>query len=59
MELGLPMNYVELDQEEMMYLDEGLTFSRGWVSTIIDAVATPFCWYLAPIKFMGKQAASA
>lgn len=30
MELSLPMNYVELNQEEMMYLDGGLSFGRNW-----------------------------
>jgi len=33
MEMVLPNNYVELEQEEMMYLDGGLTMSAAQVRT--------------------------
>lgn len=57
MELELPKKFEELSSNEMMYLDGGISVSRGFVSGAIDMIALSFCWYLAPIKFMGKQAA--
>ena len=36
MELGLPNNYVALEQEEMMYLDGGFSILRWPVATAIN-----------------------
>ncbi len=56
-ELQLPSSFVDIDCEEMEYVDGG--FSRGWVAFAVDAVALAFCPYLAPVKYMGKAAAIA
>lgn len=57
--LAMPSKYATISNEEMEYLDGGVSFSRSWVSVAVDCVAMLFCPYLAPIKFMGKNAAKA
>ena len=59
MEIVLPASYSVIEEEEMMYLDGGISFSRSWVAVPVDVIALSICWYLALIKFMGKQAAAA
>ena len=39
MELVLPKNYVEIEQEEMMYLDGGLSIPKWTVTGTITAMA--------------------
>ena len=48
MELVLPNNYVTLEQEEMMYLDGGLSIHNGVLSFGINAAANATLAY-----FMG------
>ena len=58
MELVLPNNYVEVEEEEMMYLDGGWVY-RGAVAGLIDwgIMLTPAGALCAPIKYMGRSAA--
>ena len=46
MELVLPNNYVALEQEEMMYLDGGLSIHNGvlsfWIKAAVNGVLTYF-----------------
>ena len=64
MELVLPNNYVEIEEEEMMYLDGGYTInmSRSTTAYLIDgALAVITCgfnlWmgYKSLIKYFGKN----
>lgn len=57
--LVMPMNYVELQEDEMMYLDGG-GIPRWTLSFAIDALllATPVGLSAAPLKFLGKEAAA-
>ncbi len=57
--LVMPANYAVVNEEEMTYVDGGWRIKRGWAAGAIDAVAMLICPTLAPIKFMGKQAAKA
>ena len=57
--LQMPTNYVEIDRDEMEYVDGG-----GWVYTapiawVVDgiAMASGAGWILAPIKMYGKKMA--
>lgn len=55
--LVMPKNYAVVNEEEMTYVDGGWRFKRGWAAVGIDIVAMAICPALAPVKFMGKQAA--
>ena len=60
MELVLPNNYVELEQEEMMYLDGGEAY-RGlgaWFQ-ISRMLGTSFGWYVSVGKLAAAAAGSA
>lgn len=56
-ELVMPKNYINVNEEEMTYVDGGYNFSRTWVAVGVDIIALALCPALAPIKAMGKAAA--
>lgn len=60
-ELQLPTIYVDVDRDEMEYVDGGGRVPRWVASTPIDALLlmTPIGVGTAPLKFLGKQAATA
>ena len=60
-ELALPTSYVEVDNEEMEYVDGGGKIPRWAVSAPIDALLllTPIGVATAPLKYLGKKAAAA
>lgn len=57
----MPSRYVEIDREEMTYIEGGYNLDRSWVAFAIDGIAmlTPLGAALAPIKYLGKTAAIA
>ena len=55
-ELRMPLDYVEVDAEEMEYLDGG-AFRTSWAAMALDWAGLLACPYFAPLKYMGKQAA--
>lgn len=64
MELILPNNYIEIEEEEMMYLDGGysINWSRSTTSRVIDvAIAAITCgfsvWmgYRTLVNYFGKK----
>lgn len=57
--LVMPSKYALVSNDEMEYVEGGVSFSRTWVAAAADAVAMLFCPYLAPIKYLGKNAAKA
>ena len=59
--LQLPNNYVEIDRDEMEYVDGGGKVPRWAASATLDALllATPVGVGTAPLKYLGKQAATA
>lgn len=61
MELVLPQNYAEIEQEEMMYLDGGEEIVRGWTAwrTISQMLATSFGWYVTAGKLTLSAAKAA
>jgi len=61
MALQMPSNYVEVTEDEMMYVDGGACIPRWSVAVPLDiaALATPVGLALAPVKFLGKSAAKA
>ena len=58
MELTLPMNYVELEQEEMMYLDGGASYRgyNAWLQ-ISHLVGTAFGWFRSAAVMAAKAGA--
>ena len=57
--LQLPNNYVEIDRDEMEYVDGGFSMPRGAVAFAIDLIAVATAPWLAPLKYAGKAAAIA
>lgn len=57
--LELPTSYVEIDNDEMEYVDGGFSMPRGVIAGIIDAGALIVAPWLAPLKYAGKAAAIA
>lgn len=57
--LVMPSSYAVMSEDEMSYVEGGVTFNRSWVSVAVDVIAMAICPYLAPIKYLGKQAAKA
>ena len=53
----MPLGYVEMDAEEMEYL-EGGGIPRWIASGILDFAGLAICPYLAPVKWLGRQAAA-
>ncbi|NLD51119.1 MAG: hypothetical protein GX660_28625 [Clostridiaceae bacterium] len=58
-DLVMPKNYVAVDNDEMEYIEGGVTFSRSWIAVAVDVIALAVAPYLAPIKFLGKNLAKA
>ena len=57
--LVMPKTYAAVSEDEMTYVEGGWRIKRGWAAVAIDVVAMCICPSLAPIKFLGKQAAKA
>lgn len=56
-ELQLPSSFVDIDRDEMEYIEGG--FPRWCVSIPVDALllATPLGLAMAPLKYLGRTAA--
>ncbi|MDO4605613.1 MAG: hypothetical protein Q4B23_06520 [Helcococcus sp.] len=53
MELVLPQNYVEIEQEEMMYLDGGVYVSQKTARNVLGAIAiNPGSYMLAAASYV-------
>ena len=56
-ELRMPFGYVEVNDEEMEYLDGGAV-KTSWAAAFFDVIGMAMCPYFAPLKIMGRQAAA-
>lgn len=55
MELSLPMNYVELEQEEMMYLDGGWSINQVVRNCVGLASVAGLAWVADSIKTVARE----
>ena len=55
--LVMPKNFAVVDEEEMTYVEGGFRIPRVAAAIVLDIGALAFAPYLAPMKFMGKEAA--
>lgn len=58
MEMVLPRNYVEIEEEEMMYLDGGWTTVTGWGAAreLTNILASIGAWYASAAALLAKTA---
>ncbi|SFO08633.1 hypothetical protein [Proteiniclasticum ruminis] len=58
MEMVLPRNYVEIEEEEMMYLDGGWTTVRGWLAAneLNNILLSIGGWYKSAAALLVKTA---